>query len=39
MAANLNANDYSHRVAKFGDNNIAITTFRLGETCHTKAED
>ncbi len=38
MAATLNANDYSHRVEKYGDNNVAITTFRLGETYHTKAE-
>ncbi len=38
MAATLNANDYSHCVEKFGDNDVAITTFRLGETCHAKAE-
>ncbi len=38
MAATLNASDYSHRVEKFGDNDVAITTFRLGETYHAKAE-
>ena len=32
MAATLNANDYSHRVEKYGDDNVSITTFRFGET-------
>ncbi len=31
MSATLNANDYSNRVEKYGDDNVSITTFRFGE--------
>ena len=37
MAATLNASDYSRRVEKFGDNDVAITTFRLGGCWKTGA--
>ncbi|MCH8269198.1 MAG: hypothetical protein IH846_16975, partial [Acidobacteria bacterium] len=29
---------YSRCVEKFGDNDVAFTTFRLGETYHAKEE-
>ncbi len=38
MAGSVQAEEYSRREERIGDNNVAITTYRVGDLYHSKAE-